>query len=84
MSRGVGSRSCAHCGKVGETYGQLNNSPLCHPNVGMDCYRLVTVYHEPIGARLPGRELDGKPRPIRDNSFPFDGFFGRHWEPPWK
>ncbi len=33
--------------------------PLCHPDTGLDCYRLVTVYGEPIGARKPGRELDG-------------------------
>jgi hypothetical protein len=66
----MSDRACAHCGKVGETYGQLNSSPLCHPNVGMDCYRLVTIYHEPIGARLPDGALHGKPTPIRDNGTP--------------
>jgi hypothetical protein len=25
--------------------------PLCHPDLGLDCYHLVTVYKEPIGSR---------------------------------
>lgn len=63
----MSNRACAHCGKIGEAYGQLNSSPLCHPNVGMDCYRLVTIYGEEIGARLPGGRLDYMPTPIPDN-----------------
>jgi hypothetical protein len=30
----------------------------------MDCYRLVTVYKEPVGARLPGGELYDTEDPI--------------------
>lgn len=54
---------------MGETYGQLGGLALCHPNVGMDCYRLVTIYGETIGARNPDGALYGKPTPIRDNGF---------------
>lgn len=27
------------------------NYPLCHPDEGLDCYHLVTVYGEKIGSR---------------------------------
>ena len=67
MTDELNARHCHHCGRSGQTYGRLSNHPLCHPNVGMDCYRLVTVYHEPLGARLPGAHLYGKPTPITDN-----------------
>lgn len=72
--------TCSHCGSNREVYGsyQEGGGPLyqlCHPNEGMDCYRLVTVYHEPIGARLPGGELFGKRAPIPDNPLPFAGWW---------
>lgn len=36
--------TCAHClGPQGGS-AQVNDSPLCHPADGLDCYRLVTVY----------------------------------------
>lgn len=63
-------RVCAHCGRVGHTYGSLNGAPLYHPTQGLDCYRLVTVYREPIGARLPGQPLHGAPDPIRSRTVP--------------
>lgn len=60
---------CAHCGRPGPMHASLlrggRTFPLCHPDDGLDCYRLVTVYSEPIGARKPGRELDGAPDPSR-------------------
>jgi hypothetical protein len=53
------SSVCAHCGLpqrgsaavtvAGVTYN------LCHPDIGLDCYHLVTVYKEPIGARRGSR-----------------------------
>jgi hypothetical protein len=58
-------KTCAHCGKQFEVGGSLTiggtlnkgsvTYPLCHPNEGGDCYRLVTVYGEPVGARKDGR-----------------------------
>lgn len=47
--------TCGHCGRVcGDSaggYGSVNNVHLCHPNAHNrpDCYRLVTVYHRPLG-----------------------------------
>ena len=49
------SNTCGHCGQ--RQLGALNHydrggatadgTPLCHPDFGMECYRLVTVYHHP-------------------------------------
>ncbi len=55
--------NCSHCGGVmrgsaGLTVGGVHY-PLCHPDDGMDCYRLVTVYKHPskecpcVGGFLP-------------------------------
>jgi hypothetical protein len=57
---------CAHCGRIcGDFDGgfaavsdaDASIVQVCHPNVigRPDCYRLITVYHEKLGARLPGR-----------------------------
>lgn len=50
---------CAHCGNEQQGYASVHkggvNYPLCHPDEGLDCYHLVTVYHEPIGSRKEGR-----------------------------
>jgi transcriptional regulator with XRE-family HTH domain len=35
---------CGHCGEPQRGYASLWGIPLCHPNEGLDCYRLVTVY----------------------------------------
>lgn len=60
---------CAHCGRPGPMHASLlrggRTFPLCHPDDGLDCYRLVTVYGEPIGSRKPGREDHGAPDPSR-------------------
>lgn len=63
---------CAHCGNtnLGDLNARVNRHRLCHPNVGMDCYQLVTVHREPIGARLPGGELYGKPAPVPSDQLP--------------
>ncbi len=38
---------CAHCSGVLRGFGSVNGLPLCHPDNGMDCYHLVTLYrHE--------------------------------------
>lgn len=68
------TKICGHCGGLLLGWAMMNDTYLCHPDVGMDCYRLVTVYREPIGARLPDGELHGKPRPIPDNPIPWEGF----------
>jgi hypothetical protein len=56
------TRTCAHCGQVCGDYaggaagvyvnGELRN--VCHPNDASrpDCYRRITVYHEPAGALI--------------------------------
>lgn len=36
---------CAHCHGTLRGYGSINDDLLCHPDDGLDCYRLVTVYH---------------------------------------
>lgn len=56
---------CAHCGTYRDLLGgYAQGVRLCHPNVGMDCYRLVTVYKERVGARLQGGELRDMADPI--------------------
>jgi hypothetical protein len=35
---------CGHCGGPLRGYATLGNIKLCHPDEGMDCYRLVTLY----------------------------------------
>jgi len=44
---------CAHCGKPRRGWAMWHNEPLCHTDEAgyPDCYRLVTVYHEPLGFR---------------------------------
>lgn len=39
--------TCEHCGGQRQGYGVIKGKKVCHPDVGMDCYHLVTVYgHE--------------------------------------
>jgi hypothetical protein len=46
--------SCGHCGNPMRGYatayraGSALPVPLCHPDDGMDCYHLVTVYQHPM------------------------------------
>lgn len=65
---------CAHCGRPGPMHASLlrggRTFPLCHPDDGLDCYRLVTVYGEPIGARKPGRELEHALDPSNPRDMP--------------
>lgn len=46
---------CDHCGREQRGYAHLYrdgvNYALCHPDEGVDCYRLVTVYGEKMGLR---------------------------------
>ena len=49
---------CGHCGRPRTGYGSVGGIALCHtgtlPPQGepLDCYRLVTVYREPLGSRI--------------------------------
>lgn len=48
----AGPMNCSHCqcimrGSAGLTLDGVHY-PLCHPDEGMDCYRLVTVYKHPV------------------------------------
>jgi len=36
---------CAHCGRPTRGFASMDEAWLCHPDDGLDCYRLVTVYH---------------------------------------
>ena len=60
---------CAHCGRTPAAgyAGGVNGERLCHPDDRSlpDCYRRVTVYHEPVGA-LVG--VEPKPAGIRNRS----------------
>lgn len=40
-------RICRHCGTKARGYADVGG-PVCHPDAGMDCYRLVTVYGHPM------------------------------------
>lgn len=40
-------RTCAHCLHDMRGFASVGDDYLCHPDVGLDCYRLVTVHgHE--------------------------------------
>lgn len=50
------TRICTHCQQPQRGFASLTLSgiefPLCHPDTGMDCYRLVTIYrHTPNRCR---------------------------------
>lgn len=45
---------CAHCARPLRGSGTaLDGSPLCHPDDGMDCYHLVTLYRHPMPCDCP-------------------------------
>lgn len=58
-------QACAHCGTKLQDQGSgfVRDQPVCHPDVGMDCYRLVTVYDHPLPCRAcrAVREVDLAP-----------------------
>jgi hypothetical protein len=39
---------CGHCGGPLRGYAAVNDAAVCHPDEGLDCYRLVTVYGHPV------------------------------------
>lgn len=43
-AHGAPEAICGHCGEPQRGYASLWGIPLCHPDEGLDCYRLVTVY----------------------------------------
>lgn len=42
---------CGHCGKPVKGHASAAKEWLCHPDEGVDCYRLVTVYDHPADAK---------------------------------
>ena len=38
------ARTCSHCLRPMRGHASVNDDWLCHPDDGMDCYHLVTVY----------------------------------------
>jgi hypothetical protein len=58
MSEETKPTACAHCGRKLELnagFGMVKGETVCHPSIpdGPDCYRLITVYYEAIGSRMP-------------------------------
>lgn len=45
---------CAHCHgpQIGSAY--VDRQPLCHPDYGLDCYRLVTLYRHAMPCSCRG------------------------------
>ena len=43
-----GIPTCGHCGRPQVGYATVHGTPLCHPDVGLDCYVLVTVGGHPM------------------------------------
>lgn len=40
---------CGHCKRPMRGFAMADGVYLCHPDVGMDCYHLVTVYGHEVG-----------------------------------
>jgi len=40
--------TCGHCRGFLRGYAGIDSQRVCHPDVGLDCYRLVTVYRHPL------------------------------------
>lgn len=55
---------------TGRGYGAVNGSPLCHPNSGLDCYRLVTVYHHQMPCTHPVCTASVRSRKAREGETP--------------
>lgn len=54
-------KSCAHCGrKLPTLEGSIGRDWICHPDDPhlLDCYRLITVYHEKMGSRMPKFDMN--------------------------
>lgn len=45
--------NCAHCQQPITGYGTVNDAILCHPDVGLDCYHLVTLYRHDTPCEIP-------------------------------
>lgn len=70
--------ACDHCGTerpvlefAGQWVSGSRSSYLCHPNEGLDCYRLVTVYGEKVGFRKSNPDAPE----VIPSKIPFDGLF---------
>lgn len=81
---------CDHCGRVtGPAHGSVTAGEktyrLCHTSdfTRPDCYRLVTVYHEPIGLLLlPGITGEGTFGHNHDDDGTVDGCLGCFYDVP--
>ena len=49
---------CAHCGGRQRGFAGMGANLLCHPDFGMDCYQMVTVYHHPMPCESCAPEPD--------------------------
>lgn len=53
---------CAHCVRPQRGYAAVNSHPLCHPDEGLDCYRLVTIYGHEMPCRTCQNRLNSDPK----------------------
>lgn len=62
--------TCAHCLQPtkGRGYGSVNSKPLCHPDAGLDCYHLVTVYRHTMPCAHPACRASARTRTAREES----------------
>jgi hypothetical protein len=55
---------CGHCNESMKGYASWGDTWLCHPDEGLDCYRLVTVYKHPRDAAGTVRGASRRPSSI--------------------
>jgi hypothetical protein len=58
---------CAHCGLLPVGYAAVDGAPLCNPDSGLNCYRMVTVYHHDTPCHRDECTLSTRQRRIRDS-----------------
>lgn len=66
-------RICAHCGGPMRGYASAGDAWLCHPDSGIDCYHLVTLYGHPApcaACMTRGGQGDFMPSPAGSPKMP--------------
>jgi len=71
---GAATQTCGHCLKPARGYARAEGARLCHPDEGLDCYRLVTVYGHsvPCGDCSPAGAAAFTLPPTPELSFVFE------------
>lgn len=60
--------TCSHCGLLALGYSTVDGDVLCHPDTGMDCYKLVTVYHHVMPCDEPLCVASAHRRTLRESN----------------